>query len=82
MNVGILWLGSDFSAAKEYFIKKYKRIPDEVEIAPAYAKKLGIPEGMIYGMRVSYSKNIQYGNTLIGVSKDVDILEYIKVKEG
>ena len=35
-------------------------------------------DGIIEGMRVVKSKEIQYGNALIGVEKDKDNLEYLK----
>jgi len=81
MKVGILWLGANVHAAKEYFVKKYKRIPDTVEINPKYAKTLEIKNGMLEGLRVHQTQDIHGGNILVGLEKDEDILEYIKVKE-
>jgi hypothetical protein len=82
MKVGMLWLGSNAHAAKEYFIKKYKRIPDTVEVHSKYVSKLEIKNGFLEGLRVQVSNEVQIGNILLGLEKDEDISEYIKSKEG
>jgi len=37
---------------------------------------------VIEGLRVGYCNEIQNGNVLIGVEKDMDNIFYLKIKEG
>ncbi len=67
MVIGMLWMGSNFHAAKEYHIKKYKIVPDTVEVNPLFAKKLGI-KGEVDGLKIIENVMIQNGNALIGLS--------------
>jgi hypothetical protein len=80
MIIGMLWNGSNFLEAKNYYIRKYKRIPDTVEISPKWADILGY-RSTVEGMLLRRSGDIQYGNILVGLEKDVDNLEYLKLKE-
>jgi hypothetical protein len=82
MTIGMLWNGVNVHAAKEYFIKKYGRIPDTVEMSPTFAKKFEIKNGALEGLKVGLCKGIQNGNLLIGLEKDTDNSEYLKTKEG
>jgi hypothetical protein len=81
MIIGMLWNGVNAHAAKEYFIKKYGRIPDTVEMSPTFAKKFEIKNGMLEGLKISFCNEIQNGNLLIGLEKDKDNSQYLKVKE-
>jgi hypothetical protein len=81
MKIGMLWNGKNVHEAKEYFIKKYGRIPDTVEISPIFINKFEIKNGNIEGLRTQVCKEIQVGNILIGIENDENNSGYIKIKE-
>lgn len=88
MIIGMLWSSSnkdikkDISESKKYYINKYRREPDTVEVNPLFAEASGIDGNFrsYDGLNIRRSKNIQYGCLLIGVEKDTDNSKYIEGK--
>jgi hypothetical protein len=82
MIIGMLWAGKDVSEAKKYYIKKYNRIPDTLEISPTFSDKIGI-EGKspsYDGLNVVRTNSIMNGCLFIGVESDEGIFNYDTVK--
>ncbi len=83
MIIGMLWLCTknikEIDFAKDYYIKKYKREPDTVEINPLFAEALGIDvKSRSYdGLNLIRSKTVEMGNILVGVEKDTDNSKYL-----
>ncbi len=65
--------------AKEYYIKKYKREPDTIEINPLFAEAIGIDvkNRSHNGLNLIRTKNVINGCILVGVEKDIDNSKYL-----
>ena len=83
MIIGMLWACTknikEIDFAKDYYVKKYKRQPDTIEINPLFAEALGIDvKSRSYDvLNIIRTKTVGVGNILVGVEKDVDNSKYI-----
>ena len=83
MIIGMLWACTknirEIEFAKEYYIKKYKREPDTIEINPLFAEAIGIDvKNRSYDvLNIIRTKSVINGCILIGVEKDTDNSKYL-----
>lgn len=83
MIIGMLWACTknikEIDLAKDYYVKKYKREPDTIEINPLFAEALGIDvKSRSYDrLNLIRTKTVGISNILVGVEKDVDNSKYI-----
>ena len=83
MIIGMLWACTknikEIDFAKDYYIKKYKRQPDTIEINPLFAEALGIDvKSRSYDvLNIIRTKSVINGCILIGVEKDTDNSKYL-----
>ncbi len=83
MIIGMLWACTknikEIEFAKEYYIKKYKREPDTIEINPLFAEAIGIDvkNRSHNGLNLIRTKNVINGCILVGVEKDIDNSKYL-----
>jgi len=83
MIIGMLWACTknikEIGFAKEYYIKKYKREPDTIEINPLFAEAIGIDvkNRSHDGLNIIRTKNVINGCILVGVEKDIDNSKYL-----
>ena len=83
MIIGMLWACTknikEIEFAKEYYVKKYKREPDAIEINPLFAEAIGIDaKNRSYnGLNLIRTKNVINGCILVGVEKDIDNSKYL-----
>ena len=83
MIIGMLWACTknikEIDFAKDYYIKKYNRQPDTIEINPLFAEALGIDvKSRSYDiLNIIRTKSVINGCILIGVEKDTDNSKYL-----
>ncbi len=83
MIIGMLWACTknikEIDLAKDYYMKKYNRQPDTIEINPLFAETLGIDvKSRSYDvLNIIRTKSVINGCILIGVEKDTDNSKYL-----
>lgn len=77
MIVGMLWAGKSVDEAKKYYIKKYNRIPDTLEISPTFSEKIGLEKlQTCEGLNIVRTISILNGCLFIGIEKDTGVINY------